>query len=369
MRKIIILKLMSYFRSFIQVNLQNLISNYKYLENYVVEGCTLGAAVKANAYGLGVIPIVDTLKNIGCKHFFVNNVDEALEIKHLQPQGCNIYTLTGFTKPEYSEIEQHNFIPVIYNLNQLEFIATQSNPPRFCLKFDTGVKRLGFRMEDIERVKRIVVEPKLAQKLMYVMSHLGSAEDMQNVRNENQLSKFQQIKQQFKGCKFSFAHSAGILLGPKYQENLARPGAYLYGVCSSPSTNNKQKIVASKYAEVIHKYIANEESYISYGSTYKIRNGQKILITRIGYADGYPRAYSNKAYMGYAGKKLPVIGVITMDMTMLDASALTNKEFESANFVEVFGENIKIEDIAKINGTIAYELLTSTGGRFNRKYI
>lgn len=363
---------MQYFRSYIQVNLQNLISNYKYLQNYTKDGCTVGAVIKANAYGLGSVSIADALASrAGCEHFFVNNVDEALELRELQEKhlNINIYTLTGFSPQEYQEVEQHNFIPALYNFTQLEYIAKQSNPCRFCLKFDTGVKRLGFRVEDITRIKSLLSTPKMATKLMYVMSHLGSAEDMQNVRNQNQLSKFNYIKQQFPQQKFSFAHSAGILLGENYQEHLARPGAYLYGICASPSADNKQQVVASRYAEVMHKYIADEESYISYGSTYKVHIGQKVAIARIGYADGYTRNYSNKSYMWYAGKKLPVIGNVTMDMTMLDASLLTDEEFANIDFVEVFGENIKIEDISKINDTISYELLTATGKRFGRKYI
>lgn len=362
---------MSHFKSFIRVNLENLAYNYTYLKNYAAKNCVIGAAVKANAYGTGVQAVSKKLVELGCRDFFVNNLDEALEVKHLIQKNCNIYILTGFDRDGYDEIRQNNFIPIIFNFSQLEFLAKLPIEKRckFCINFDTGMKRMGFHAKDAIKVREVALQNNLLDNLMYIISHLGSAEDMLNDRNENQYIKFQHIKTYFPQCKFSFSNSAGILLNSKYHTHLVRPGAYLYGICTSPSIDNKQKIVISKYGQVLHRYIADEDSLISYGSTYAVKKGQKVFTILMGYADGYPRSASNKAYMGYAGKHLKIIGNITMDMTMLDASSLTDKEFASCNFVEVFGENIKIEDIAKISGTIAYEMLTGTGKRCKYEYV
>lgn len=362
---------MSHFKSFIRVNLENLVCNYKYLKNYVASSCTIGAAIKANAYGIGVQAVSQKLMEEGCRDFFVNNLDEALEIKHLTQKNCNIYILTGFERDGYDEIKQNNFIPIIFNFSQLEFLAKlpKQNRCRFCLNFDTGMKRMGFHAKDATKARDVILQCNLFDNLMYIISHLGSAEDMIAPRNEDQYKKFQYIKEYFPECKFSFSHSAGILLDSKYHADLARSGAYLYGICASSSSDNKQKTVVSKYGQVLHRYIADENSLISYGSTYKVKKGQKVLTILMGYADGYPRSASNKAYMGYADKHLKIIGNITMDMTMLDASSLTDEEFGNCDFVEVFGENIKIEDIAKISGTIAYELLTGTGKRYRYEYV
>ena len=352
-----------YLPSYVAINLIKLGENYNSLCSILSKGVNIAAVVKANAYGLGAAKVSSYLQTLGCNDFFVNNIDEALQISPPLAK-CNVYILSGISNREVNEFLKHNFIAVISNDAQLEIAAKYSI--KFCLKFNTGMGRLGFKPSDAERLRNKVLSN---NNLCYIISHLSNAENIEDGYSALQLQRFRHIMHYFPKVKASLSNSAGVMLGAAYHYQLVRPGAYLYGICTANKLIKQQQQVVSSYAKVIHRYIAEDEEYISYDKTYMALKGHKVLVVQIGYADGYLRSNSNKSFMYAYNKKLPVIGNVTMDMTMLNASQLTETEFAECNFVEVFGDNVKVAEIAAINNTISYEILTSIGTRFNKKYI
>lgn len=356
------------FATILKIDLTKIALNYQKLSRLLGKN-ECGAVVKADAYGVGLKPVVETLTENGCRSFFVATLDEALTFRSWS-KDFNLYMLHGVKNNEEAFISyQHNIIPVLNSEKQVRvwssFCSYKSLKLKAILHLETGLGRLG-----IQKSELIKIMPDINNiNVTHIMSHLACADEPEHSLNQIQLSNLKYYIPIFPNAKVSLANSAGIFLGNDFHFDLARPGCSLYGINPCKAAYGELHFALSIYAVVLQKKILEIHQSVGYGAEHQAKRGDKILIIEVGYADGYFRSLKNHGYGFFAGKKLPIIGRISMDMIALDANSLTEVEFANVSQVEMMGENISLEYLASSAKTISYEVLTALSKRYKRIYI
>ncbi len=342
----------------LNINLSQLVKNYTELKNIAKNSIT-GAVVKANAYGLGVEFISKKLYSAGCKYFFVATISEALEIRKFLADDTKIFVFNGIFNGEEESFFKHNITPILNDYYQLEiwakYASKKSQKLNAVIHFDTGMNRLGFNYLDAEEIKNNKHLNGL--NIDFVMSHLACASDKNHPQNQSQLEKFKFITKNFSDYKFSLANSNGIMNGGEFHYDITRPGYFLYA-------NN----VVTLKAKIIQIRDINEAGFVGYNSTYQVKNGDKIAVIPIGYADGLPRITSNKIYGYLEGYKLPQIGIISMDTSIFDVSKVPENILSKCSEIELINDKISVCDLAEKANTIGYEILIKLGNRLEKVY-
>lgn len=356
----------------LDINLKNLKSNYLKIKDTVSKYTQVAATVKADGYGLGSAEVVKSLIKEKCKIFFVATLDEAIILRKKYKK-IQIQVLNGLQFERIKEYDKYNIIPIINSLTQLSKIEDYSRKVKrkeITIHFDTGMSRLGLDKKETEIL--INNQNKLIRysKLTLIMSHLACGDDPKNKKNINQLNLFKKISQNFPDVKKSLSNSAGILLGRKYDFDLVRPGISLYGgYCRKQEKRNTYKNVVSLKSKIIQKRTIQSGDSIGYGGTYVAKKEMIIATIPIGYADGFFRSFSNKINFFFLSKKVPMIGRVSMDLMTVDLTAFKNTKSKSNDYIEIINDKSTINDLSEIVSTIPYELLTSLGKRYQRRYI
>lgn len=354
------------------------ISLHTIKENYIklrkqCPNSEVGAAVKANAYGLGACHIAPILKSSGCRHFFVSSCDEGIDLRKILGSDVNIYVFNGIYKNEVETFMEYGLVPVLNHLTQIEIwqeYASRLNRKLPCfIHLDTGMHRLGMSKSEIDVLDLDTDTDRL--DILCVMSHLVSAEDIESPSNRNQLAMFHKYISRFSGIKRSLANSSGIFLGTDYHFDLTRPGAALYGL--NPTPYLKESIIKNPIklsCPIIQLHNLLPGNSVGYNGTHTNMHDKSCSIATIpiGYADGFSRAFSNKGEVYINGFKAPVIGRVSMDLVTIDVSDIPGNEVFLGALVEVIGDNCTPDKIAKLCGTNGYEILTMLGDRYERIY-
>ncbi len=346
--------------------------NYSTLCAIVGKDCEVSAVLKADAYGVGAKNIAPALAHVGCKTFFVANIDEALELKKAldTSPGSSIYVLHGCYSEELINLCDSEGINVVLNtLDQIELYNKFPVNIKAILHIDTGMTRLGISEQDLD----FLIREKKLPKVEYIMSHLSSADKKECKVNEEQLAIIQRCKNKFScntNIKLSLSNSAGIFLGSKYHCDMVRPGCALYGVSHKICDSDTLASVINLDAYIIQRRILSKDQYVGYGGTYNAKAGSKLFTLDIGYADGYPRTLSNRGKAFLLDYELDVIGAVSMDSVVIDATCVPDDLFHSATHVELIGNHISVDDISLKSGVLGYELIIGKlGNRFKRSYI
>lgn len=351
-------------RPLLTIDLNALKQNYFNACQYLASGSiNCAAVVKANAYGLGAKEVVEALLSTSCRDFYFTYTSEIPDLA----QGLNIYILAPQTESEMGASMKCGYVSVLSSLAEIEqFKAVSSNlglNAPCVINIDTGMNRLGLSAGEI--TPDIIC----GLNIKYFMSHLACADEKNHSMNQHQLNQIDGLKKLYPNIKFSLSNSSGLLLGPNYHFDQIRIGAMLYGINPQPDAKSVALPVATIMAKVVGKKTSVQATSVSYGATVSCSSGTKILTLAIGYADGYPKALSNKGYCYALGKKLRVLGRVTMDFIMVDATPLADQQIEMLEYVEVMGANVTIDQLAHEAGTIGYEMLTMLQDRFNRIYL
>ncbi len=341
----------------LQIDLSALVKNWKALNK--LSG-SAGAAVKANAYGLGATEVVKALYNAGCRDFFVANWNEANQLKNIIPQNM-ISVLNGIDSDNIAFAKAHRFKPVLNTPHQIAM--WRENGGTLCdVMLDSGINRLGIGQEQIDT--------SLFQGLNIdiVMSHLASA-DEDNVCNEIQRKTFNVMRTCINGKRNSLANSAGIMLGHDYHYDLTRPGLALYGGISRRELKPHIASVISIQSKILQIRFIGKGQGIGYNATYICPDDMMVATASLGYADGYARNLSgidstNRGFARFNGVKLPIIGRISMDLITIETR-------ESVDIAEGDWINIdfNILNLSKLSDISQYELLTNLGKRCELHYI
>lgn len=364
------------------VDLAALVENWRALAA-VSEPAQTAGVLKADAYGLGAGPVAAALAQAGCRTFFVALPEEGVAVRAAAPE-ARILVLNGlFGEDSPQTYAEHSLIPVLNSATDLRiwetFCGVTGTRHPCAIHVDTGMNRLGLTAADAlafaqDNALTGAIHPIL------LMSHLACADEPAHPMNAAQLESFQAIGAAFGPIERSLANSAGILLGKDHHFDLTRPGIAVYGGSPLPGVRNPMRTVVSAQARVVQVRHAHSGETVGYGATARLERDTIIAVCAAGYGDGYSRAGSGSgvalretgraAAQGFvAGRRVPVIGRITMDLTMFDVTDYGHGAVNPGDFVELFGPNIPIDEAARAAGTIAYEILTSIGRRYHRQYV
>lgn len=339
------------------------------------------AVVKADAYGLGIEDVGEALYLAGARDFFVATAEEGATLRLYAPD-ARIFVLSGIWPGMERLFFENDLVPVIASEEQLTFwmsVLSDYGDYPCALQVDTGFNRLGLPMEDALALADDVSRPASFAPVL-VMSHLACGDDPSNPMNRRQLEAFRKVSAAFEGIEASLANSAGIFLGPDYHFDLTRPGIATYGAEAVPGMANPMRPVAIAEARIIQTRSVKAGETVGYGGTLQLARDSRLAIVSAGYADGYMRSLSSNGVPlrqtgiagghGFiAGRKVPVAGRITMDLTIFDVTDLPENLVRAGDYIELFGSNIPVDEAARAAGTIGYEMLTSLGLRHERRYI
>lgn len=361
------------------VDLGALVDNWKEMARRS-GSATTAAVVKADAYGLGLEDCGTALYEAGARDFFVAAVQEGVTLRTYAPD-ARIYVLSGIWPGQERMFYENDLVPVIISEEQLAFwmsVTAEHGDHPCALHIDTGFNRLGLPAEEAIAFAEDVSRPASFSPVL-VMSHLHSGDSPASPLNRSQLETFQRVAAAFEGVPASLSASAGIFLSPEYHFDLTRPGIAAYG---GEAVNGMQalKPVAKAEARIIQIRDAPSGSTVSYGATHQLSRNSRLAIVSAGYADGYLRSLSGSgvplraggapgAFGFIANRRVPVIGRVTMDLTIFDVTDVPENEIRTGDYIELFGPNIAVDDIARAGGTIGYEVLTGLGLRYERRYI
>lgn len=344
-----------------EINLTALRANYRLLAaKAALAECA--AVVKANAYGLGVEGVVPALAEEGCNTFFVVTLPEGMEVRTLTRQ-ARIGLFHGVnTREEADTAGEHDLIPVLNTLQQIDVWRRWGQGREAIVHVDTGMTRLGLSLEEITDV---AIE---GLNIGTIMSHLACAGTPTHPLNMRQLERFSIIKQRFPQKRFSLANSSGIFLGKDYHADMVRPGVALYGSNPLEDAENPMQSVLTLHAPVLQVRELTQAESIGYHATRDAVRGAVIATVGIGYADGLKRSLSNCGKVHINGYEAPIIGIVSMDSTMIDITHLPKGVVRAGDRVEFINSSQPIDTVAERAGTISYEILTGLGLRVKRVY-
>lgn len=332
-----------------------------------------GAAVKADAYGTGADQAAPRLAREGCRDFFVADANEGAQLRPLLPD-ARIYVLNGVFEEAFAQTLAHDLIPVINSAEQAAFWCGNADARPYALHIDTGMNRMGLTpAQALAHMQGSAPTPCL------IMSHLACADEPDHPLNATQIELFESLKPAFAGIETSLANSGGIFLGHAVHRDLTRPGIALYGGEPGSHRPNRLQAVVTAETRVLLVRHAKAGETVSYGAAQLLTRDSRIAVCGVGYADGFHRSASGAgvplrsavpqgAFGALGGARVPVLGKITMDLTMFDVTDLPEDAVNAGDWIELMGPTITLEEAAGAAGTISYELLTSLGRRYARSY-
>ena len=355
----------------LSIDLRKLRHNWRVLSE-LSGSAEASAVVKADAYGLGARQISEALAEEGCATYFVATADEGAQIRSVLPS-ARIYVLFGIHPGTESIFRRDRLIPVVSNPFQYRTLRESGLALEFAVQVDTGMNRLGFREKEI---KQILLDAD--SRLSTIISHLACADTPGNAMNMRQLRRFQELRTNFPTYKYSLANSAGIFLGSEFCFDITRPGIALYGGGMDFTAGKTVSVVALR-AKVLQVHWANAGETVSYGATHILRRSSRLAVAGLGYADGLHRALSGSGvkarndgtdgmFACYQGQRVPVVGRITMDLTVFDVTDIAG-EITEGDELEIISDDASLSEAATRAGTIDYEILTSLGNRYEKHYV
>lgn len=362
------------------IDLQALTDNWRDLKARSGRART-GAVVKADAYGLGIEDCGTVLYHAGARDFFVATVSEGVTLRPYAPE-ARIFVLSGIWPGQESLVFDHDLVPVIASEEQLAFfmsVLSERGPYPCALQVDTGFNRLGLSMAEAMELAGDVSRPTGFSPVL-ILSHLHSGDTASADSNRHQLALFHDASRAFEGVEASLSASAGIFLGQDYHFDLTRPGIALYGGEAMNAVANPLRPVATAEARIVQIRDAKAGETVSYGGTHQLSRDSRLAVAAVGYADGYLRNLSGSgialrgavplgAFGFVAGKRVPIVGRVTMDLTIFDVTDIPARDIQAGDYIELFGQNMPLDEVARAAGTIGYELLTGLGLRYERRYI
>lgn len=366
-------------RAWAEIDTEALIHNFKIIKEKAKD-TRIMAVVKANAYGHSAQIVAPILEKTGADSFAVSNIDEAL---HLRTIGIKKPILIlGYTLPQFAKTLYENDISqCVYSseyANELSREAVKSNSKiNIHIKLDTGMSRLGFdcRTTKLSGIKEAIESSKLDGFVLEgIFTHF--AESDRNIASDDgftdeQFKRFRKAIEMFENSGLSpkFCHccnSAALILDNEKHLDILRPGIILYGLSPSDTPElecNLMPVMTLKSVVSMVKEIGTEDT-VSYGRTFKADKKMRVATVSIGYADGYPRLLSNKAYVIINGKKADILGRVCMDQLSVDVTDIP--DVKMGDEVILFGKELSVDMLAELCGTINYEIVCGISPRVPR---
>lgn len=355
------------------VSLEATVSNYQTLSN-LAKSAECGAVLKADAYGIGAIPIALRLQRAGCRKFFVAYADEGVQLRQAFIQSGlegEIIVLNGLIPGSEATFTDYSITPTLTDLDQISRWQTHSQlmgrKLPAAIHVDTGMSRTGLPSKELH----ILAEtPQLLQgiSIKLILSQMVYSHEENPTFSAYQRQRFESALRQLPKAPASLAKSGAIFLGPDYHYNVIRPGIGLHGI--NPTSNPKNPLTStlSLWAKVYQVQDIAIGQTVGYAQNYEAKTPKKIATLTVGYADGYPWALANKGYVYFGPYKAPLIGRVSMDLLTIDVTDIPETLVYNGAWAQLIGGDLTIEEIAKAAGTVPYEILLGLGKRFQRIY-
>lgn len=322
------------------------------------------AVLKANAYGHGLVRIAKALSqqtnnDQNADAFGVARLDEALELRAAGVTTPIVLLEGFFSANDLPVLAQHNLQTIIHNHQQLDAIQTAdlSQPLTVWLKVDTGMHRLGINPSEFDDFYQQLRLSKNVAANIRLMSHLACADEANNDHTQAQIALFEQLTTQHQEQK-SLANSAGICSWPQSHYQWVRPGLILYGVSpmiSQASAPVDIQPVMNLQSSVIAIRQIKAGDTVGYGAAWVAKCDTNIAVIAIGYGDGYPRHAPNGTPVLLNGRRVPLVGRVSMDMITVDLGQ--NPSDNIGDIATLWGQGLPVEEVAQHATTIPYELL------------
>jgi alanine racemase len=351
------------------IDLDALRANYRAVRAAAAPAAA-GAVVKADAYGLGAERLAPVLYDEGCRHFFVAQLGEALTLRPLLPKDARLFVMNGLQPGTERACAEAGIVPMLNSLEQIanwSALGVAGAPLEAVLQFDSGMSRLGMSPEE---ARRLAAEPVLLAGVtpLYAMSHLASADTPEESQNAAQLAEMRTVRAMFPGLPLCLANSGGIFLGAEFHGALVRPGVALYGGVPNRPAMHAISPVIRLDVPVIQTRTVPAGTRIGYGGDFVAPAEMRLAAIEAGYADGLPRHLGNNGAAFFGDVRLPMVGRVSMDSVVIDISALPPGTLHLGHWVELIGPHQSLDAFAAAADTIAYEILTRLGRRYQRIY-
>lgn len=357
----------------VHIDVDAVVHNYRLLSG---QGTCVAPVIKSDAYGHGLPEVACALHQAGAQIMAAGTVDEAVRLKKCVPQ-LEVFSLLGPLSPaEYRAIGEHDIVPFVSSFEQLLDLEHQGRrsgvPVQVALKFDTGMSRLGFDVDQAVAVASSL-DGLEHVRAAWVCSHLATADDPDQAgfvreQHERFVAVLKTLRSRGFGVRASLVNSAGLLAYPDLHHDLQRPGIALYGASPYAGTAWAAKGKGLRpcmevCTSLLQVRAIRAGQSVSYGRTFTATKPMRIGIVGIGYADNYSRGLSGQGYMLVQGQRVPVLGRVCMQMTAVDVSAVPRAC--AGEEVVVLGRqghaSISVEDLAQWWGTISYEVFCVLG--------
>ena len=329
------------------------------------------AVVKGDGYGHGMLESAKVLQMAGARTFFVATAEDAVTLRSVV-QNETIAVLGGYVPCMRDEFEQHNLVPVLNSLEQVnrwsEVSISRGVRRRAMLHVDTGMNRLGLRDGQIALLAQ---DTTLINSIDWVtvMTHFSAADDLNFERCEIQQQKFLAASKSLPMTKHSMANSAASYFGDHFLADLYRPGKSTFGINPQTGLPNPLQVPASVFAPLLQVETVSRGTAIGYSSTFRAVGQSRVATVGVGYFNGYPRSASNCSFMAVGGFLAPVVGRVSMDVTTIDVTEVPQDLLKLGSNVEILGPTVTAADLAKRCGTIEHEILIALGRGCRRVYV
>ncbi len=365
----------------IEVSLSALRYNYNLLKNLIKRDTKLLAMVKADAYGHGMLESARAFHESGCCDFGVAEIWEAVRLRESGLKG-NIYVFLGFLENDVSLFFSNNLIPVIFDISSARVLSSeaviQHREITVHVKVDCGMTRLGIMPNELDEFLAVLgTLPGI--KYGGLASHFPRADEPNSTHTNEQLLRFTSLDTNNNILELltHTANSGGILYFPDSNCSMVRSGISLYGYYPNGdtgverATGEKLRPAMKFKTRVLQVKRVHEGTGVSYGHTYVTDKETTIAVLPVGYEDGLSRSLSNRGEVLIHGRRAPIIGRICMNLCMIDVSEI--ESVQAGDEVVLLGcqksEKITGDAIAKLMGSISYEVLCLFGNNNQRTYV
>lgn len=348
-----------------KIDLDALRHNYRLARDRAGDAIAM-AVIKADGYGHGIRTVARALSDdTDC--FAVACLEEAQAIRD-EGLPHTIVLLQGMHASEDVAVCcQLGLEPVIHSHAQLDWLARAAELPKCWVKVNSGMNRLGFGASELAAVMARLAD--MDCPVRGFMTHFASADEADNPATEEQTQRFQQAVAPWPEAQLSVGNSAAHFRAGQPLFDWSRPGIMLYGASPLPQKNGSQlglKPVMTLESELIAVRTLNPGDAVGYGGTWVAEQPTRMGIVAIGYGDGYPRHAGSGTPAWVNGQRISLIGRVSMDMLAVDLSAAPDAQ--PGDRVELWGEHVPVDEVARQAGTIGYELLTGVTARVPRLY-
>ncbi len=365
-----------------EISLSALKRNYLTIRSHLGASAQLMAVVKANAYGHGAVECARALEAVNADWFGVALVEEGIELRRAgitRP----IFCLGGFWRGQADDLIANDLTTAVYRLDQVEELnaraAALGRIVNFHLKVDTGMGRLGVRLDELAEFARDLARFD-SVRLDGVMTHFAAADSVATGYTELQIARYEEAVGILRDLGFEpswrhLANSAGVHAYPQSHSNLARVGAAMYGLTRDALSPNLEPFdvrpVMSLRSRVVMLKTVPAGTPLGYGCAFTTARASRVATLPIGYADGLRRLHSNNGRVLIRGRFAPIVGRVSMDLTIIDVTDIHGVEVgdEVILIGEQSGSRISAEDLAEQIRSISYEVVTGISARVPRVYI